>query len=114
MKMKNKLRKWVLAYCPFIFGFFFAIISNQLHKLITEKGCSKFELEAKSYPQLYSPFIEDEAAIYQTLTDANVTDENVDTYADGEGATNQFEDVEGSHIKSIQFRLIVRLSLNII
>ena len=109
MKMKNKLRKWILAYCPFLFGFFFAIISNQLHKLITQKGCSNTKFEAKSNPKLYSPFIEDEAKIYQTLTIANVTDKNVEVYADGQVATNELENVEGSHSKSVQFRFIVRL-----
>ena len=107
--MKNKLRKWVLAYCPFIFGFCFAIISNQLHKLITEKGCSNFKFQAKSYPQLHSPIIEDEAVIYQTLTIANETDKNVDAYADGQVATNELENVEGSNSKSVQFRFMVRL-----
>ena len=95
--MKNKLRKWVLAYFPFIFGFFFAIISNQLHKLITEKGCSNSKFESKSYPDLYSPFIEDKAVMHQTLTNANVTDKNVDAFADGQVATNELEDEEGSN-----------------
>ena len=104
MKMKNKLRKWVLAYCPFIFGFFLAIISNLLYKFITEKGCSNLKFESKSYPHLYSPFIEDEAVIYQTLTNANITDKNVDAYADGQVATKELQDVEGSHNKSFYFR----------
>ena len=95
--MKNKLRKWIFAYSPFVFGFILGIVFNLINAWISSKSCSDSRYESIFYHEHLTSLVDNEEKLFQKINNVNSSDKHINTYSNGVSEVNGWEDEEGNH-----------------